>query len=144
VASIQATIRSVMPIEEASIPDRPWVTDSYRALLASLSARGVTVIPITIPYSTVYTDALIARNPDWMAEWKAAVGRLQAVTGGGVEEIDRFGPWWGDGSSTNIKHLSASGARAFTDQLWATGSFSARLLAALSDTAVAASPDSPH
>jgi hypothetical protein len=91
--------------------------DQYLELVAFLQTHGVVVVPVAVPEAPQLLDALEARHPGWTAEWQAALHELSAASGLQITDPGGYGPWYGEGSMRNIKHLSEEGARAFTRQV---------------------------
>jgi hypothetical protein len=132
VTAIEAQVAEGLP-REARIGafDGAGATPALAALVDEMAARGVTVIPVTIPFAPPFMEALEERDPGWYAAWMEATAVLGAGAGVDIVTPGPFGSWWGDGSSTNIKHLSREGALDFTRQVWGSTGFEERLLAAL-------------
>jgi hypothetical protein len=117
---------SAFSMEESTLPE-------FVDLIGALQRGGADVVAVTIPFSPVYIDALLAANPDWEADRASVVTQLAAAAGVPIVESGRFGSWWGDGSSSDVKHLSHEGAIAFDQQLWGLPAFHDELVAALGD-----------
>ncbi len=134
----------------ADEPLRPTLSDESRAafvrLVDAARAAGVPVVAVAVPYQPPLVAALTARDPAWGAEWQASLAELGAAAG--IEVLDiPFGDWWQASDAFDGKHLSASGAAAFTRQLAATPAFRDAVGAALGEAlpqaaspTVAASP----
>lgn len=103
----------------------------YRRLVELLREHGVTVIPVAVPNIPLLLEAVEKKHPGWEAARGAAIRRLEEETGVDIVDPLRLGPWFGDDSARNIKHLSVRGARDFTQQLWGITTLRGRLVAAL-------------
>jgi hypothetical protein len=128
---IEAQIPEGLGREAASISLGRGVVDEYGRLVDVLREHGTTVVATLIPYSPPYAAALEERHPGFDAERLAAARQLSVAIDVPIADPGPFGPWWGDGSSQNIKHLSREGAVDFTRQLWDTPAFREALLAGL-------------
>ena len=122
-AELQGQVDQALAGEPVHLQAGDDAATSLAGLVADLRAAGVTPVVVAVPFSPLFTDALVARDPQWADERAAAIAAL--ATRAGVDIIDpvRFGPWWQPGSSFDVKHLSAEGARDFTRQLLAMPAF---------------------
>jgi hypothetical protein len=138
VAELEAQVADGLDREDPTIGLGEGVSDDYRALVDFLRAHGTEVVATLVPYSPTYTAALEARHPGFEQERRAAAGQLANEIGLEIIDPGRFGSWWGDGDSSNIKHLSGAGAAEFTRQLWQTTAFRDGIVAGLEQP-----PESP-
>lgn len=94
--------------------------------------QGVKVIYVAWPTTRPYTEELLSRNPEWEAQRRAATEQLAEAIGQPVVYIESYGEdWWTDESASDLNHLSAEGAKAFTRQLWNDPAFRAAITDAL-------------
>jgi hypothetical protein len=138
VTELEAQVADGLDREDPTIALGEGVSDHYRVLVDFLRAHGIEVVATLVPYSPTYAEALEARHPGFEQERGAAAGQLAREIGLEIIDPGRFGSWWGDGDSSNIKHLSGEGAAEFTRQLWQTTAFRDGVLAGLEQP-----PESP-
>jgi len=134
VEKIAAQVAAGLDRLDQTIEVGPLTAERYRRIRGYLEAHGVAVMGVSIPYAPLFMEGLEERMPGFNASWQDAIGRLSA--GSGIPFVDpvAFGPWWGDGSNKNLKHLSREGAIDFTNQLWDTPAFRQQVLAGLAST----------
>jgi hypothetical protein len=114
----------------------------FERFAAWAEEHGVEVIYVAWPTTRPYTEELLSRNPEWEAQRRAATERLAEAIGQPVVYIESYGEdWWTDDSASDLNHLSAEGAKAFTRQLWNDPAFRSALLEALGEEALPGSPD---
>jgi hypothetical protein len=113
---------------------------SLAGLVADLREAGVTPVVVAVPFSPLFTDALVARDPQWEQERAAAIATLSEQAGIDIIDPVRFGAWWTPASSFDVKHLSTDGARAFTGQLLEMPAFAKAVRAGLAPGGGAGSP----
>ena len=118
VPQIETMIGDGLANEEALIEVSEGAIERYQRIAAFLAAHDSVILGTSIPYAPVYMDAAEAKLPGFGASWQDAIGTLAEGTGIPFVDPVRFGDWWGDGSSQDIKHLSREGAVEFTRQLW--------------------------
>lgn len=95
-------------------------------------SQGIKVVYVAWPTTRPYVEELLSRNPDWESQRRAATERLAQEIGQPIVYMESYGEdWWTDESASDLNHLSAEGAKAFTRQLWNDPTFRAALLAAL-------------
>ena len=123
VAALRAQLPTALANEGSTLRVGADVPDSFATLVGALREHGVPVVAVAVPYSPVLTDALEARAPGWEGARQAIVAGLGAAAGVSIVDPGRFGSWWGDGSSRDVKHLSRDGAPRFVDQLWSMPAF---------------------
>jgi len=133
IAAIQSQVPDALDRQGSAFAMEASTLPEFVDLIGALRRGGAHVVVVTIPYSPLFTDALLAVNPDWESERAGAVAQLGAAAGVPVVESGSFGSWWGDGSSSDVKHLSHEGAIAFDQQLWGTLALHDAFLAALRD-----------
>lgn len=135
IESIEAQIPAGLRRLPEAITMGPRNSARYRAIAEFLQSRGVAVVGISIPYAPAFMGALEAERPGFGQAWSDSVAML--AQGSGIPFVDpvTFGPWCGEGSSQNLKHLSREGAIDFTHQLWDMPGFRERLLAGLTPAA---------
>ena len=104
---------------------------SLTSLVADLRAAGVTPVVVAVPFSPLFTDALVARDPQWQEERAAAIATLSEQAGIDIIDPVSFGSWWTPASSFDVKHLSATGAQDFTRQLLGIPAFTDAVRAGL-------------
>ena len=131
VATIESQIEKGLQTQDRLIEMRADSIDRYARIARFLDEHGVAVTGTSIPYAPVYMDAAEAKLPGFGASWQDAIGTLAEGTGIPFVDPVRFGDWWGDGSSQDIKHLSREGAVEFTRQLWDIPAFRAGVTEAL-------------
>ena len=114
--------------------------DDFRSFAELVEAEGGTVIFVQVPLTKPYTEELIARNPDWEADRRAAAEQLKAAIGRDIIFVESYGDWWTDQSASDLNHLSAEAAKDFTRQLWDMPDFRAQLVRGLGGEVPDASP----
>jgi hypothetical protein len=107
------------------------VAIDFAELVRELRSHGVEVVPVTMPYSSMLEDALVARNPDWEQQRIDGVGLFEQVAGIDIIDVDGFGEWADSAAFHDLRHLSRRGAGPFTEQLWEMPEFRERVLAGL-------------
>jgi hypothetical protein len=113
-------------------PERVAAAGSeLRELVDYLRSQGVAVILVSVPYPPPLLEAVMERSPDIAAEDTAALDALSAATGTTIHRTGSMGEWWTPAASNDLKHLSATGAEAFTRQLWGSLPLRAALLDAI-------------
>ncbi len=108
-----------------------YVAIDFAELVRELRSHGVEVVPVTMPYSSMLEDALVARNPDWEQQRIDGVGLFEQVAGIDIIDVDGFGEWADSAAFHDLRHLSRRGAGPFTEQLWEMPEFRERVLAGL-------------
>jgi hypothetical protein len=116
-AELQGQVTQALAGEPVHLEASPDAAASLTGLVADLRRAGVTPVVVAVPFSPLFTDALVARDPQWAQERAAAIATLSAQAGIGIVDPGGFGPWWTPASSFDVKHLSAAGAQDFTRQL---------------------------
>lgn len=114
--------------------------DDYVAFKELVEANGGSVIFVQVPLTRPYTAELVSRNPDWEADRRAAADQLEAAIGQDIIYVESYGDWWTDQSASDLNHLSADAAAAFTQQLWDMPDFRAQLVTALGGEVADGSP----
>lgn len=108
------------------------VSDGYVRLINTLRANGVAIVPVAIPDSPLLNERMSAlEGTDRRQQFRDALDVLASRSGIPFVDPVAFGAWWGDGQARNFNHLSASGARYFTRQLWGMADFRDALISAL-------------
>lgn len=102
-----------------------------RDLVAYLDGQGVRVVLANVPYPPPLLESIQSRFPDLAAQGVVALDTLETAAGTPIHRVGAMGDWWTPEDSSDLKHLSATGAVAFTRQLWDDPSLRAAILAAL-------------
>ena len=113
---------------------------ALQELVAYLEGEGVQVVMFSVPYPPPLLDAIRARTPDLAIQDAAALDALASAAGLPVVHTREMADWWRPQDSSDLKHLSASGADAFTHQLWAMPLFRERVLRLLDDQVTSVPP----
>ena len=113
---------------------------ALQALVTYLEGEGVEVVMFSVPYPPPLLDALRARSPDLATQDAAALDVLASAAGLPIVRTQQMADWWTPQDSSDLKHLSATGADAFTHQLWAMPAFRERVLRLLDDTGTSDTP----
>lgn len=117
--------------------------DRFRRIADAVRAAGGTPIGVLIGYAPPYMAALEERYPGFRQAWLDGAAQIGAEAGMEIVDPGPFDPWWGEGSSEDIRHLSRDGAVDFTRSVWAAPGLAPAVLRALGGTATrpSASPD---
>ncbi|WP_374929085.1 hypothetical protein [Kytococcus sedentarius] len=91
--------------------------EQFTALVDFLESEGVTVLTTEIPYPPVHQDTLEELGRDYDARRQRVAASLAEAADAEHFPVDRFGAWWGDGSSRDAIHLAPEGAKDFSRQL---------------------------
>ncbi|MCY7419915.1 MAG: hypothetical protein LH650_15770 [Chloroflexi bacterium] len=113
---------------------------ALQALVTYLEGEGVEVVMFSVPYPPPLLDALRARTPDLAIQDAAALDVLGSAAGLPIVRTQEMADWWTSQDSSDLKHLSASGADALPHQLWAIPAFRERVLRLLDDTGTSDTP----
>ncbi|MGH3383349.1 MAG: SGNH/GDSL hydrolase family protein [Nocardioidaceae bacterium] len=109
-------------------PGYPTIHDeakaSFKEMVGLLRENGVTVLAFEIPYPPPHQANLEAAGRGYDAKRQQSARRLAASADVPLFEVDRFGDWWGDGSSRDALHLAPKGAAGFARQLAEMDGFS--------------------
>jgi len=128
-------IEALLPETMAKIPRNVRPSDEseadFVALVEALRAEGVDVVVVALPYTRILEDALLERNLEWREQLDAGYARLEEAADVDIVQVQKYGRWWGDGSSADLRHLSRDGAGPFTKQLWQMSPFREALLESL-------------
>jgi hypothetical protein len=104
----------------------------FQRFQAWADLHDVEVIYVAWPTTRPYTEELLSRNPEWEAQRRAATEQLAEAIGQPIVYIESYSDeWWGEGSASDLNHLSAEGAKQFTRQLWNDAAFRAAITDAL-------------
>jgi hypothetical protein len=109
------------------------VTGQLVSLVHRLRAAGSSVVVVFLPYSPPLMEALVARDPAFQSTLARSLEGLAVATGSPIVDPGRYGDWWTPADSSDVRHLSAEGAAAFTRQLWRLPAFRDPIVAALDD-----------
>ncbi|SNC61905.1 hypothetical protein SAMN05445756_0579 [Kytococcus aerolatus] len=106
---------------ERGFPGFPTTQDAaveqFTELVDFLESEGVTVITTEVPYTPAHQDTLEEMGRDYDQRRQEAARSLAEAAGVEHFPVDRFGSWWGDGSSRDAIHLAPEGAKGFSRQL---------------------------
>jgi hypothetical protein len=127
--TIRGQVDRALSHEPETLRLAPGVPDAFKRLVDVARGAGIPIVAVAMPTSPIYQDALEARSPGYDAGRRDGVAVLAAASGQSIIDPLRFGSWWGDGSSRDVKHLSLEGAPKFVEQLWAMPAFRDGVLA---------------
>lgn len=94
------------------------VRDGYVRLIDALRDHGVAIVPVAVPDTPALAERMEQLQAGRRGLFRAALDVLEQRTGLTFVDPVQFGDWWKDGAARNFNHLSASGAKEFTRQLW--------------------------
>jgi hypothetical protein len=104
--------------------------------------HGVKVVYVAWPTTRPYTEELLSRNPAWETQRRAATEQLAEAIGRPIVYVESYAEdWWTDESASDLNHLSAEGAKAFTRQLWNDPTFRSALLGAMGEEVPSIAPE---